>query len=69
MSYLERTGAELFEADEPTATYQELATLLAPYAAKESAAATFQAAVQQLIDQTNERAKATTEFLAAQLVR
>ncbi len=63
---LETVSSSVFKVDELTARYEALAALLEPYAVKESDAATFQNAVQQLIDRTAERAKATTAFLAAQ---
>ena len=43
---------------------KELAELIAPYAAKESSEATFESAVQELIDRIYERYQATTTFLA-----
>ena len=66
MSYLQEMVDETFDADALATKYRQLAEVIAPYAAKESSAETFEAAVQALIDRTYERAKEVTDFLAAQ---
>ncbi len=66
MSYLQEMVDETFDADALATKYRQLAEVIAPYAAKERSAETFEAAVQALIDRTYERAKEVTDFLAAQ---
>lgn len=66
LEQLQTVTDSVFDVDELTTKYRQLAAVLEPYAAKESDAQTFESAVQQLIDKTAERSKAANEFLAAQ---
>ena len=66
ISALKETSTDLFTADALTKQYKTWAVLLAPYAAAESSAANFDAAVQTLIDRTNQRAAEVELFLEKQ---
>lgn len=63
---LEETSTDLFNADALIKQYKTWAVLLAPYAAAESSAADFDAAVQTLLDRTNQRAAEVKLFLEKQ---
>jgi spore coat protein H len=67
INYLEEFNSDLFKPDELATKYQQLAELIAPYAAEEEGQDTLEAAVQSLIERTYERAEAVADFLASQL--
>lgn len=64
--YLEETRSELFDPEQLTTKYQALAEVLAPYAAEEMGATTYETAVQALMDKIEERAAAVETFLDEQ---
>jgi spore coat protein H len=66
ISYLEETSSGLFDPDKLAQKYQQLAELIAPYAAEEEGKDAFEAAVQELTERTYDRAQAVSEFLATQ---
>ena len=66
ISYLAETRSELFDPEQLTGKYQALAEVLAPYAAEEMGAATYETAVQALMDKIEERAAAVETFLDEQ---
>ena len=63
---LEKISTEIFDAEALTKQYKQWAVLLAPYATAESSQPAFDAAVQALIDRTNQRAKEVKLFLEKQ---
>ena len=65
LDYLEETVEGPFNPDQMAETYQTLADLIAPYAAADVGEATFNAAVQQLIDHAYQRSEAVQEFLSS----
>lgn len=64
LDYLQKTIDGPFNAEQIAQKYRQRAELLAPYAEKYGATATFTAAIEALIEQTNSRAAAVTGFLA-----
>lgn len=66
ISALEETSTKLFTTAALTKQYKSWAHLLAPYATPESSQADFDAAVQALIDRTNQRAEEVKLFLEKQ---
>ena len=66
IDYIEETINGVFNPDKLEGKCRELAELIAPYAAKESSEATFESAVQELINHINERYQAVTAFLATE---
>jgi spore coat protein CotH len=65
LDYLARTVAGPFNADHMKELYEEMADLIAPYAAADVGQEAFDSAVQQLIDHAYQRADAVEEFLAS----
>lgn len=65
-SKLEEISSTIFDAEALTKQYKQWAVLLAPYATAESSKPAFDAAVQGLIDRTNQRAKEVKLFLENQ---
>jgi spore coat protein H len=65
VDYLAATVEGLFNPDRMAETYRTLAELIAPYAAADVGEATFDAAVQQLIEHAYERADAVETFLSS----
>jgi spore coat protein H len=66
INYLEETSNGVFNPDKLAQKYQQLAELIAPYAAEEEGEDTFESAVQSLTERTYERAEAVADFLATQ---
>jgi spore coat protein H len=66
INYLEETSNGVFNPDKLAQKYQQLAELIAPYAAEEEGKDAFEAAVQELTERTYDRAQAVSEFLATQ---
>jgi hypothetical protein len=64
IDYIGETINGVFNPETLERKCEELAELIAPYAAKESSEAAFESAVQELIDRIYERYQATTTFLA-----
>ena len=67
--YLEETRSELFDPEQLTTKYQRLAEVLAPYAAEEMGATTYETAVQALMDKIEEQAAAVETFLDEQATK
>jgi len=65
VNYLAETVEGPFNPDHMAETYQNLADLIAPYAAADVGEEAFNNAVQQLIDHAYQRAKAVDEFLSS----
>jgi spore coat protein H len=65
INYIEETINGPFNPKTLEKECQELAELIAPYAAKESGEAAFELAVQELINRIHERYQAATTFLAS----
>jgi len=65
IGYIEETITGAFNPDEMKEKCQELADLIAPYAANESGEVAFKSAVQELINTIYERYQAAAAFLAA----
>jgi len=65
VSYLTETVEGPFNPDHMAETYQNLADLIAPYAATDVGEEAFNNAVQQLIDHAYQRANAVDEFLSS----
>ena len=63
-NYLAETVAGAFNAEKMAATYQEFATLIAPYASADVGEAAFNSAVQGLIDYSYQRAENIEIFLS-----
>lgn len=66
IGYMRETVATdgVLDATALTTKYEQLATLLRPYVAKESSESSFDTAVEALTTRTTERIKAVTDFLA-----
>ena len=64
VNYVDETINTVFVADEMVATYQEIASLIEPYASEEIGSAAFTQSVQDLIDHTYERVAAAESFVA-----
>lgn len=65
VDYLAETVAGPFEPGHMAETYQTMAELITPYAAADVGEATFEAAVQQLIEHAYQRADSVEEFLSS----
>jgi hypothetical protein len=65
LDYLAETIAGPFNADQMAELYQEMAELIAPYAAADVGQEAFDTAVQQLIEHAYERADEVETFLAS----
>jgi spore coat protein CotH len=65
LDYLAETVAGPFEPDHMAEVYGTMAELIAPYAAADVGQATFDAAVQELVDHAYQRAEAVEAFLSA----
>ncbi len=65
-NYLAETVAGAFNAEKIAATYQELAALIAPYASADVGEATFNSAVQELINHAYQRTDVVNAFLSNQ---
>lgn len=65
LDYLAETIEGPFNADEMAELYQQMADLIAPYAAADVGAEAFEAAVQQLIEHAYQRADDVEAFLAS----
>ena len=65
LDYLAETVAGPFEPDHMAEVYGAMAELIAPYAAADVGEATFEAAVQELVDHAYQRAEAVEAFLSA----
>jgi hypothetical protein len=63
LNYLAETIEGPFEPDHMIETYEFLADLIAPYASADGGEASFEAAVEALIEQVQQRAVAVEEFL------
>jgi spore coat protein H len=66
IDYIEETTSGAFNPETLEKECQELAELIAPYAAKESGEAAFESAVQELINRIYERYQAAIAFLATE---
>lgn len=66
MEYVQETTNGLFNLDELAAKYQQIAELIAPYAAADSSAEAFETAVQELTDHTYEQYETAVSFLPTQ---
>lgn len=66
MEHVQETTNGLFNPDELAAKYQQIAELIAPYAAADSSAEAFETAVQELTDRTYEQYETAVSFLATQ---
>lgn len=66
VEYIEETINGPFNPETLEKKCQELAELISPYAAKESGEATFESAVQELINRIYERYEAATDFLVSE---
>ena len=64
VNYVDETINTVFVADEMAASYQEIASLIEPYATEKVGAAAFTQAMQGLIDHTYARVAAAESFLA-----
>ncbi len=62
-NYLSETVTGAFNPDKMAVTYQELATLIAPYASADVGESAFNSAVQQMINHAYERAEVVNSFL------
>jgi len=65
LDYLKEAVEGPFNPDHMAETYQNLADLIAPYAAADVGESTFNAAVQQLINHAYQRSEAVHEFLSS----
>jgi len=63
LTFLEETIMGPFNPEDMTKEYQNMANLIAPFASTEIGEATFNTAVQQLIEQAQQQAEAVEEFL------
>jgi spore coat protein H len=66
IDYIEETINGVFNPETLEKKCQGLAELITPYAVKESSEATFESALQELINHINERYQAATAFLATE---
>ena len=65
LDYLAKTVAGPFSADHMQALYEEMADLIAPYAAADVGQEVFDSAVQQLVDHAYQQVDAVEAFLAS----
>jgi len=65
VGFIEETINGVFNPETLEKKCQEVAELIAPYAAKESSQATFESAVEALVDRIYDRYEVATDFLAA----
>jgi hypothetical protein len=63
VSYIDETINAVFVADEMLAKYQEIASLIAPYATEQIGADAFAQAVQTLVDHTYNQTAEAEQFL------